>query len=200
MRRMPAALAALAAFGAAFGPAAPAWAHAQLVGASPARDATLRTAPTAVTLRFSERIDPDFATVVVSTAGQRIPASGPVVDAGAVTITLAGAVGDGAWTVAYRVVSADGHTVQGTYGFTVATAREPAAGGPSGAVGSPASRAAGSSAAPAASAYTSSSLDARGIGTGSLVALGGAVLLVAAFLVRSARRHPRSKTGEADLP
>lgn len=112
-------------------PASAASAHTQLLAAVPAKDAVLASAPTAVTLRFSERLNPDFTTIVVSDSGrQPIPAAAPAVDGGAGTITLGRALGNGGYTVAYRVVSSDGHTVQGSYTFTVADPSLPAATSP----------------------------------------------------------------------
>ncbi len=109
-------------------PASPAWAHTRLLTASPAKDTVLTSAPATVTLTFSERLNPDFTTIVVSdTARQPIPAAKPAVDGGSGTITLGRVLGNGAYTVAYRVVSSDGHTVQGSYTFTVADPALPAA-------------------------------------------------------------------------
>jgi hypothetical protein len=106
----------------------PAWAHTQLLSADPATDATLATAPTTVTLVFSERLNPDFTTIVVSDAAkQRIPASAPAIERSTGTLTLGRQLGNGTYTVAYRVVSNDGHTVQGSYAFTVADPALPSA-------------------------------------------------------------------------
>ncbi|MGK5682937.1 copper resistance CopC family protein [Actinoplanes sp. URMC 104] len=134
MRRLAAACFALA-LALALAPATPAQAHAELVSASPAQGAALATAPAAVTLRFTEKLNPDFTTIVVSNAArQRIPASPPAVHDADGTITLEGLLPSGAYTVAYRVVSVDGHTVQGSYDFTVGAAAPPAAAGTRGGV------------------------------------------------------------------
>ncbi|WP_308121237.1 copper resistance CopC family protein [Paractinoplanes bogorensis] len=155
-------LLALAAVVAVLAPAAPAWAHAQLLSAVPARDQTLTTAPTAVTLTFSEKLNPEFVTVVLSDAGrQRLPLSAPAVDGSEATATLTQPIGNGTYTVAYRVVSRDGHTVQGSYGFTV---------------GDPAQRAAPSAAAapPAGSG---------GLPTGVVIGLAALGVILAALAV-----------------
>jgi copper resistance protein C len=129
--KMRKSLLALAAILAVLMPGTPAWAHAELVATDPPRDATLAAAPATVTLTFSEQLDPDYATIVVSdAAGARIPATGPVVTAAAGTVTLSRSLANGVHRVAYRVVSVDGHTVQGSYTFTVA---DPALPPPSGA-------------------------------------------------------------------
>lgn len=128
MRRL---LIAVAAVLAVLGPGSPAWAHAQLVSADPAKGATLTAAPATVTLGFSERLNPDFTTIVVSDAArQRVAASEATVDKARGTITLTGALGNGVYTVAYRVVSVDGHIVQGSYPFTLADPNLPAAAPP----------------------------------------------------------------------
>ncbi|BCY11235.1 copper resistance CopC family protein [Actinoplanes sp. L3-i22] len=125
-------------------PAAPAWAHTQLLTADPAKGAVLAAAPATVTLRFSQRLNPDYTTIVVSdTARQPIPAAAPVIAGDAGTITLGRPLGNGAYTVAYRVVSTDGHTVQGSYPFTVADPSLPAAIAPASAVPFAATPAAG---------------------------------------------------------
>lgn len=177
------ALLALAALLAVLAPGTPAWAHVQLVAADPVKDATLAKAPTAVTLTFSERLNPDFATIVVSdAAGRRVPASAPAVAAEVATVTLTPPPANGAHTVAYRVVSVDGHTVQGSYRLTVADPALPAA-VPVRSAGAPAP-----AAAPPA--------DSGGLPTGALIALGalGVLLAVGALVLvslRGPRRRPR---------
>ncbi|PRY20798.1 hypothetical protein CLV70_12237 [Pseudosporangium ferrugineum] len=164
MRRL---LLALAAVLAVLLPGTPARAHNQLVAAEPARDATLAEPPDRVALTFLQRLNPRFTTIVVSDgAKRRVPASAPVVDGAKGTVTFTAPLGEGAYTVAYRVVSVDGHTVQGSYSFAVAS-------GPAGPVPAPPSGAAGA-AGPAA--------ESGGMPGGVPVALGAAVLVVAAGL------------------
>jgi len=166
MRRL---LPAMAAFLAVLVPAAPAWAHAQLVSADPARDATLTTAPAAVRLEFSERLNPDFTTIVVSDAAQhRVPAAPPAISGARGTITFSSPPANGTYLVAYRVVSVDGHTVQGSYPFTVADPARPAA-----------SEAAAPSLPPA---------DSGGVPVVLLVVIGALLAAAAAYLLVSARR------------
>lgn len=105
-------------------PAMPAWAHNTLRSASPARDTILTTAPTEIVLEFTGRLDPTFTTIVVSDPGKRRVATGePVVTGTRGTVTLTPPLGNGTYTVAYRVVSTDGHPVQGSYPFTIADPR-----------------------------------------------------------------------------
>ncbi|WP_431932573.1 copper resistance CopC family protein [Micromonospora sp. RP3T] len=120
MRTRPAAVVALV-FAALLLPATPASAHNALQTATPAQDARLTTAPTSVTLRFLQQLNPEFTTIVLSDADRRkVPTGAPTVGGATGTITVDQALPNGTYTVAYRVVSADGHPVQGSYRFTVA--------------------------------------------------------------------------------
>ncbi|ADL47196.1 copper resistance CopC family protein [Micromonospora aurantiaca (nom. illeg.)] len=112
-------------------PATPAAAHNSLQEATPARDARLTAAPTQVTLRFLQGLNPSFTTITVSDAAQRtVPTSAPAVDGATGTVTIDEPLGNGTYTVAYRVVSRDGHPVQGSYRFTVADPAAPAPSAP----------------------------------------------------------------------
>ncbi|MHA4949521.1 copper resistance CopC family protein [Micromonospora sp. SD19] len=102
-------------------PAGPAWAHNSLRAATPARDATVPSAPTEVTLEFMQRLDPTFTTIVLTDAAKRkLPTGEPVVTGATSTVRVTDTLPNGTYTVAYRVVSVDGHPVQGSYPFTVA--------------------------------------------------------------------------------
>lgn len=159
-------------------PGTPAWAHAQLVSSEPAKEASLGKAPASVTLAFSERLNADFATIVVSDAAKRrIPASAPAVDAERGTVNLTQPLSNGTYTVAYRVVSVDGHTVQGSYAFTVADPSLPAA------AASPVASSGPTVAAAAASG---------GISTPVLISLGAfgiLCVLIVTYLYLSGRRR-----------
>ncbi|MBL7259545.1 copper resistance CopC family protein [Paractinoplanes lichenicola] len=169
MRRV---LVALAAVVAVLLPSSPAWAHAQLLSSAPAAGAALAASPAVVTLRFSEELNPSFITIVLSDAAQqRVPAGAPVVAAATATVAVDSPVENGAYTVAYRVVSKDGHTVQGSYAFTVGSV---------------------SSVAPTPVAVAVR--ESNGIPTGVLIGLGvvGAALigLAAYFALTGRRRAP----------
>jgi methionine-rich copper-binding protein CopC len=174
MRRIPATLAVVLAI---LLPGTPAWAHTGLVSSDPAKDATLGRAPASVTLTFGGRINPDFTTIVVSDeAKQRIPASAPADDDRSSTVSLTQPLNNGAYTVAYRVVSVDGHTVQGSYVFTVADPARPAA-----------------AAVPAVSpGAAAAGAESGGISTAVLIGLGVfgmLAVLAAAYLYVSGRRR-----------
>ncbi|WP_431897909.1 copper resistance CopC family protein [Micromonospora haikouensis] len=119
--RVAGAAAALAALAVLVAPAAPAAAHNSLASATPAADARLATPPSEITVRFLQKLNPELTTVVLSDAARRVVPTGvPVVAGTRATVTVAEPLPDGTYTVAYRVVSTDGHPVQGSYRFTVA--------------------------------------------------------------------------------
>ncbi|MFD4205463.1 copper resistance protein CopC [Micromonospora tulbaghiae] len=185
-------------------PATPAAAHNSLQEATPARDARLTAAPMQVTLRFLQRLNPSFTTITVSDAGQRkVPTSAPAVDGATGTVTIDEPLGNGTYTVAYRVVSRDGHPVQGSYRFTVA---DPAAPAPSAAptsAAAPASTGADTAAGAGGASGGPSAVDEpdasgpRSGDDGVPVALlaGGAVagLLVVAGIVLLVARRARAR-------
>lgn len=96
-------------------------AHDQLISTDPPDGAVLDTAPASVGLTFSEDVLDISTTVVVAGPNGSVPTT-PSVDGTTVTATLPGELPDGAYTVTWRVVSNDGHPVQGSFGFTVQAA------------------------------------------------------------------------------
>jgi methionine-rich copper-binding protein CopC len=162
-------------------PAAPAAAHNTLQSATPTQDARLATAPTRVTLRFLQQLDPQFTTIVLSDADRRkVPTGAPAVDGATGTITVDEPLTNGTYTVAYRVVSADGHPVQGSYRFTVA---DPAAS---------ATPAAGTTSDAAPAGPVSTATDGGGPPAVLLVAGAVAVVAVAATALLLLRRRRAS--------
>jgi copper resistance protein C len=98
--------------------AAPASAHASLVRSSPADQSSLPTAPTTVTLTFDENIRMPSVVLVTNADGASVvQGRTTVVDNIARIPVSTGPSGD--FTVAYRVVSADGHPVSGRLSFSV---------------------------------------------------------------------------------
>lgn len=101
----------------------PAWAHNSLRTSTPAKGATLDVPPTQVVLEFAERLDPQFTTIAVTTArGMAVTVGKPVVDGVRGTQALTQPLAAGTYTVAFRVVSVDGHPVQGSQVFTLTAA------------------------------------------------------------------------------
>ncbi|GHE83870.1 copper resistance protein [Amycolatopsis deserti] len=99
-------------------------AHNVLVRSDPAANATLTTAPSAVTLEFNEPVDHGFNEITVTGPdGVSQWAAGPATVAGSRVTTALRPLGPaGAYTVSFRIVSQDGHPVSGSYPFTLAAA------------------------------------------------------------------------------
>ncbi|MFC7248127.1 copper resistance CopC family protein [Catellatospora aurea] len=124
-RRGAAVLAVLVGLGALLLGATPAWAHNALVEASPKKNATLTAAPAAVKLTFLATLKSDGTKLTV-TGPDGGAAAGPVTVSGkAVSVPFTGAAG-GDYTVAYEVLSKDGHLVKGSYKFSLAVAESAA--------------------------------------------------------------------------
>ncbi|MFH8241631.1 copper resistance CopC/CopD family protein [Streptomyces sp. NPDC018321] len=105
------------------GGAGPASAHAALRSTDPGDGSVLRSAPRHVTLTFTESVglrDDSFR--VLDPGGHRVR-TGEAGRAGGrsdtARVTLSGELGEGTYTVAWRVVSADSHPVSGAFTFSV---------------------------------------------------------------------------------
>jgi copper resistance protein C len=99
-----------------------AFAHALLDKSEPARRAVLVRSPAQVRLWFNERLEPAFCALSVLDAEGRSTTAEParVSSQNPKLLELALPVlGPGVYTVQYKVVSVDGHTVKASYTFTV---------------------------------------------------------------------------------
>ena len=93
--------------------AAPASAHAILLSMTPADGSLMMTAPQAVVLTFDAPIQSlGDAVVVTDPEGASVTTGPPVILDATVTQRLASLTVPGRYSVAYRVVSADGHPVE----------------------------------------------------------------------------------------
>lgn len=119
---------ALLAAWAALALAATASAHATLESSTPERGAELKSVPAEVALRFNEQIEAGIGSMsVFDSAGERVDDGSPFRPAGRadeIGVRLQSDLGDGSYTVTYRVVSADSHPVEGGYVFSVGPASE----------------------------------------------------------------------------
>ncbi|GAA4732247.1 hypothetical protein GCM10025782_34250 [Pedococcus ginsenosidimutans] len=97
-------------------------AHAALRSVTPADGTTVQTAPRQVVLEFDEPISSSFATVTVTGPGGDAGNGRPKVDGTKVTLDLDSDLPSGAYKVAFRVVSEDGHPVSDTSSFRLAAA------------------------------------------------------------------------------
>ena len=101
--------------------AGPAAAHADLERISPPDGTTVSTPPSVVVLTFSEGVSSTFAVVQVrGPRGESVSQGRPQVQGAVVTQPLAASLAAGRYTVAYRVVSSDGHPVSDTTSFSIA--------------------------------------------------------------------------------
>lgn len=125
--------------------ALPAAAHSELVSSSPSDGAALDAAPVAVELTFNEEISDAGLQVVAQGPQGEVPLGTAVITGPQVSVPWPQGQAGGTYTVAYRVVSADGHPINGTLSFSYAgaaaspggSASEAAAGGGASASASP---------------------------------------------------------------
>ena len=124
-RRIPARPAALVGLFAALLAAllllgAPAQAHDTLLESDPEDGASLETSPEAITLTYSADILEVSPLVrVTDESGEQIAEITPSVDGPVVTATLEEPLPAGENTIQWRVVSSDGHPIEGTLTVTV---------------------------------------------------------------------------------
>lgn len=103
-------------------PAVSALAHSMLVKAEPARRAVLTKAPNQVRLWFNEKIEGDYASLVVlDDKKQSITDVKPTLasdDPKSIILPLPELV-PGKYSIKFRVLSVDGHVVESSFDFTV---------------------------------------------------------------------------------
>lgn len=111
-------------------------AHAARVATDPADNALLATGPARVSATFNEQLQTTFAAMtVVGPDGNLWSVGDPTVRGAVVGVDLRPLGPVGTYTVNYRVTSADGHVVSGSWSFRLTapgtgTPGPPAAGGP----------------------------------------------------------------------
>lgn len=95
-------------------------AHAVLLATTPQAGSILKTQPPAVTLTFNETVAQIGAVVqVIGPTGRRYDAGAATVRDRVLTQRLAGSLPSGTTSVAWTVISADGHRVSGAFSFSV---------------------------------------------------------------------------------
>jgi copper transport protein len=102
--------------------AAPASAHATLASTNPVDGSVLKLAPSTVSITFDESVGVGSGSLrVYDPAGARVDVAAPVQSrAGTeMTVHLRTGLGDGTYTVAWHVVSADSHPVSGAFTFSI---------------------------------------------------------------------------------
>ncbi|WKG03329.1 copper resistance CopC family protein [Mycolicibacterium sp. HK-90] len=98
-------------------------AHAARVAAEPAEHSSLSSAPQRVSATFNEALQPAFANMTVIGPDNNMWSEGDPSVAGAVISVGVRPLGPaGTYTVNYRVTSADGHVVSGSWSFDLTVA------------------------------------------------------------------------------
>ena len=131
---------------------APVIAHAALDSITPADGAVLREPPADIRLIFNERLIEASVRVVVSNgSGDVVIRDRSVVSGATVTVPWNPDLPGDSYTIAYRVVSGDGHPITGSSTFTLDTAPTTSTSAPVGEIPlapPPSSPAAGTTSAP----------------------------------------------------
>lgn len=174
---------------AVMGLAAPASAHSQQIGSSPAADEVVATAPSEVLVEFDSALVDMGAAVAVRGQDEESITTGPLsIGDRSLSVPVDPAAPPGTYTVAYRVVSEDGHTITSTFQYTVEGDAPPAV------------ESAAAAPQPVADSTTASSTDAAstdsptdsaadsGISPILIVVLVALVLIVAAIAAIALRR------------
>ena len=94
-------------------------AHAMLDHSEPRVGNKVANAPRAVTLWFSQKLEPAFSNITVTNAkGERVDVGKTRVSGNQMSVSLRSA-GTGTYRVNWRVLSADTHTTEGSFTFQV---------------------------------------------------------------------------------
>ncbi|WP_129657238.1 copper resistance CopC family protein [Rothia uropygialis] len=97
-------------------------AHDQLVQTDPAQDGKVSTAPDHVTLTFSgniTKVHNGNKVIVTDSEGNTVSTGDATVEGKEVTQKVSSDAKDETYKVAWRVVSEDGHPIEGAFNFTV---------------------------------------------------------------------------------
>lgn len=99
----------------------PAFAHSFLVDASPSSKDHVAPPPKTVKLRFGGGVEPAYSTISIESGDGKVIAEGAVgkPETPKELSLDAPPLAPGRYVVKYRVLSTDGHVVQGSYEFTV---------------------------------------------------------------------------------
>ena len=98
-------------------------AHATRVATDPVDNTELSQAPQKVSATFNEALQPQFAAMTVDGPDGNLWSTGdPKVDGAVVSVGVRPLGPSGTYTVNYRVTSADGHVVSGSWSFRLTVA------------------------------------------------------------------------------
>lgn len=113
-------------------------AHAVRTATDPLENAELAGTPPKVSATFNETLQPQFAAMtIVGPDGNLWSTGDPKVDGAVISVGVRPLGPTGTYTVNYRVTSADGHAVSGSWSFRLTTAGTGTPGPPATATGTP---------------------------------------------------------------
>jgi copper transport protein len=194
---------------AAFAPQAlaarPARMHATLLTSEPAKGSTVASSPARVYLVFSEEVEPSLSRIRLVGPDGRVVAlesRGDPRNVSALVAPVTTTLAAGTWRVEWRIVSGDGHPIDGDFDFAVGgpdAARTVAATPPSADEARDSTSSATPPAVAVADTATTAAMDdvpllpalLRGLGVGALTALAGLLFLLATR--RDRARQPRAE-------
>ena len=113
---------AITGFALLFAAAAPATAHSFLIDANPSAKDHVAAAPKTIKLKFGAGVEPNYSTVTIEGADGKVLASGAVGKPETpreLTLDAPADLPPARYIVRYRVLSTDGHIVEGNYEFTI---------------------------------------------------------------------------------
>lgn len=164
-------------------------AHSELVSTIPEDGQVLDAPPTEVTFTFNEDLMPDFVNFVATDSAGVVTelrvtgVSGPTA-----TIAWPADAPGGDWRVDYRVVSQDGHPVEGAISFAYAAASPSPSPSSSSAAPSPSTSSAApapspTSVQPSPSVSPAADTESSGLSTGWIIAIVGVIALIIIVIV-----------------
>ncbi len=171
-------------------------AHSELVSSSPEDGQVLDAPPTEVTFTFNEDLLPDFVNFVATDpGGQVLELAVSGVNGPTATVAWPAEAPGGEWRVDYRVVSQDGHPVDGSITFSYAAESPsptptPSTPSPSPTTSSATPEPAPTSAEPSPSAVPAS--ESSGPSTGWIIAIVGVGVLIGIVVVGLVARRRAS--------
>lgn len=175
-------------------------AHSELVSTSPEDGQVLEAPPTEVTFTFNEDLLPDFVSFVATSASGEVTDLVVIgVDGPTSVVAWPTEAPGGEWRVDYRVVSADGHPVDGSITFSYVAESPspsptptptPSTPSPSPTTSSATPEPASTSAAPSPSAVPAS--ESSGPSTGWIIAIVGVGALIGIVVVGLVARRRAS--------
>ncbi|MFD0588248.1 copper resistance protein CopC [Paenibacillus sp. GCM10027627] len=97
-----------------------AMAHSTLDTATPAKDAAVDASPEKIEMSFDTKIEKLSNFKLFNAAGEQMTTGKAVVEGSTMTGTVDNVLENGAYTVKWTIIGADGHPVEGEYSFSVA--------------------------------------------------------------------------------